>query len=405
MKARLALILVWACVFATGPGLAQSTASFAGFLARFETKAVAAGIDRGLYRKLTGGLTPDPGVPNLVAAQPEFTTPIWDYLDKRVSANRIAQGRAAVARNRRLFDTIGARFGVDPFVLAAIWGVESDYGAILGNTRLIRPVVRALATLAFEQRGRVAEDEAELIAAMRLIQDKGWTAQTLVGSWAGAIGHTQIIVSGLLAYGTDGDGDGKVDPQRSLADALATTAVYLKDLGYVSGSDWGYEVNVPDGFDYILASREDLRPVTFFAERGVKRVAGRVFADPAQPVFLYLPAGQNGPKFLMTGNYLVLKGYNFSDSYALSVALLADRLKGGGGLHAAWPTTTRFADLAQRLSIQTELKRLGYYDGAVDGRIGPVTQRAYQFFQKAHGLVADGFITADSYQLLRGAKG
>ena len=398
---RAAAVLVVCAVFAAAaPARAESLDAF---LARFEAKAVAAGISRALYRGLTEGMMPDPRVPDLIAGQPEFTTPVWDYLDRRVSDSRIGNGRAAYAANQALFERIGATSGVDPYLLAGFWGIESNYGSILEDPRYVRPIVRSLATVCAQHRGRWQEDEAELIAAMTLIQDHGWTDDTLVGSWAGAIGHTQLIVSALIRYGTDGDGDGKIDPQTSLADALATTALYLKGLGYRTGSDWGYEVTVPDGFDLLLATRETLRPVSFFAAKGVRRVADRVFPDPGQPVFLYLPAGVSGPAFLMTANYLVLKAYNFSDSYALAVAHLTDRLKGAGPFVAGWPRDIRQPNLSERMAIQKDLKRLGYYKGAVDGRIGPVTQRAYALFQAAHGLPADGFITAASAKLLAAA--
>ena len=403
MRARLAaafLVIVFGAFASTG---ARADA-FSDFVARFEQKAVASGISATLYRTLTADLTPDPRVPNLIAAQPEFTTPIWDYLDSRVSDRRVAAGRKAVAANKDLLASIAARFGVDPYVLAAIWGVETDFGAILDNEKLVRPVLRSLITVCTQHRGRWEEDEAELIAALRLIQDHGWTANTLVGSWAGAIGHTQLIVSGLLRYGVDGDGDGRIDPHASLADALATTANYLRGLGYVSGPDWGYEVEVPQGFDLLLATRDTLRPVRFFAERGIRRVAGRVFADPDEEVFLYLPAGISGPAFLMTRNYLAFKGYNFSDSYALSVAHLTDRLKGGGDFVATWPRSAPMPNLAERIAIQENLKRLGYYDGVVDGRIGPISQRAYAEFQAKSGLPADGFITAEAVALLKRAR-
>lgn len=387
-------------VLAPQPAVADA---FEDFVSGFRQKAMAAGISPALYDELTKGLVPDRRVPNLIAGQPEFTTPIWDYLDARVSSRRIAAGQAAFAANKALLTDIGARYGVDPHVIAAIWGVETDFGAILGNELMIRPIVPALFTVSAQHRGRWAEDEAELIAAMRLIQDHGWTNKTLAGSWAGAIGHTQLIVSAVLRYGTDGDGDGRVDPVASRADAFATTAAYLKGLGYVSGTDWGYEVEIPDGFDLLLASRESLRPVRFFAERGVTRVAGRTFRDLNEGVFLYLPAGADGPAFLMTSNYLAFKGYNFSDSYALSVAHLTDRLKGGGAFARDWPRKVPLPNLAQRNAIQSALKTLGYYDGVVDGRIGPVSQRAFALFQADRGLPADGFITARSLALLESA--
>lgn len=377
--------------------------SFAQFIKNFEAQAVAAGIRPAVYRAAVSGIQPVKNIPGLVRSQPEFTTPMWTYINKRVSDGRIARGKAAMARNKVLFDDIGLRFGVDPYILGAIWGMETDYGAVLGNKNLIKPIIPSLATLVHHRRDRLAEDAVEFITALKLIQDKGWTRDTLVGSWAGAVGHTQIIASGLMAHGTDGDGDGIVNPHLSLADALASSATFLLALGYQSGIDWGFEVEVPEGFDYAIATRNEMKRIGFFAERGVKRVKGRQFSDLEQVVFLYVPAGKDGPKFLMTPNYLVLKAYNFSDSYAMSVAHLTDRLKGAGPFVAEWPTNTKFPNLAQRNDIQRWLKQLGYYQGDVDGRIGPISQEAYQRFQSKNGLVADGFITARSWELLRAA--
>ncbi len=384
-------------------GEAQSApvGTFEQFLAGFEAKATANGIKRNTYRAAIADLTRDTSIAGLISGQPEFTTPIWEYLERRVSAGRINRGRAAYARNKALFTNIGQRYGVDPFILAAIWGIETDYGAVLGNTNLIKPVVRSLASLAYERRGRVQQDEAELIAALRLIQDFGYTSQTLVGSWAGAVGHLQVSPSVLTANATDGNGDGKVDPHTSLADALATSAVLLNAFGYQKGLDWGYEVQLPAGFDFAIATRNEFKPVSFFATRRVTRVAGRQFVNLEDQVFLYLPAGKHGPKFLMTPNYLVLKAYNFSDSYALSVAHLTDRLKGSGPFISEWPRNTKFPNLSQRTDIQKWLRDLGYYRGDVDGRIGPITQEAYQMFQRSIGLPADGFVTLDAFERLQ----
>ena len=293
------------CALTTLPAQAQS---FAAFLGGFESKAVEAGVSRQVYRQATAGLTPDPNIPDLVETQPEFTTTMWDYLDRRITAQRVANGKAAIGRHAALFADVGRRSGVDPYILAAIWGVETDYGAVLGNARLIRPIVRSLATLVFYKRGRLKLDEADFIAALLLVQRGPLDRDHLVGSWAGAIGHLQVNPSNVIAHGSDGDGDGRIDLHHSLADALATSAKFLRDLGYRPGVDWGFEVEVPAGFDYLLADRETLRPLSFFAQRGVTRVKGRAFADDSIPVFLYVPAGQDGPKFLMTGNYLVLKG-------------------------------------------------------------------------------------------------
>jgi membrane-bound lytic murein transglycosylase B len=384
-------------------GTSAHAETFAEFLRAFEARAVDAGVSREVYRRATDGLSADPNIPKLVEAQPEFTTPMWAYLDARITDGRISRGKAAIKKNEALFTAVGRTMGVDPFILGAIWGVETDYGAVLGNSKLIKPIIRSLATLTYQKRGRYEQDAADFIAALKMVQG-GLDADALVGSWAGAIGHLQVNPSNVIAHGTDGDGDGRVDLHNSLPDALATSAKFLLDLGYAPGVDWGFEVSVPAGFDWLLADRETLRPISFFAERGVTRVRGRPFADGSIPVFLYAPAGQDGPTFLMTGNYLVLKGYNFSDSYALSVAHLADRLKGGGGFAASWPRATQFPNLRQRETIQAKLKQLGLYDGVVDGRIGPVTQAAYAKYQASRGEVADGFITHKSFEELSAVK-
>lgn len=386
------------------PVWAQPTESFGQFIANFRAKALAAGVSAQVYDTAMAGLTPDPKVPGLVSSQPEFTTTMWDYIEGRVTSGRIERGKAAIGRNSQLFASVGQAYGVDPYILGAIWGMETDFGSVLGDKGLIRPIVRSLATLVHQRRTRLAEDEIDLIAALKLVQQGPLDADNLVGSWAGAIGHLQVNPSNVLAHGTDGDGDGRVDLHNSLADALATSARFLRALGYQPGMDWGMEVVVPAGFDYLLATRTQMRPVSFFAERGVSRVAGRQFSDPNLPVFLYVPAGKDGPKFLLTQNYLALKGYNFSDSYAMSVAHMTDRLKGGGGFADDWPRGTALPNLAQRKSIQQSLIRLGLYQGAVDGRLGPITQEAYARFQAARGEVADGFITRDAYDALAAAQ-
>jgi len=376
--------------------------SFAEFLNAFEAKAVAAGVSKDLYEQATRGLTEDPNIAKLVESQPEFNTPIWTYLDQRVSDKRIADGKEAMKKNAALFRAVGKRYGVDPYMLGAIWGIETSYGAVLDNPKYIKPIIPSLATLVYLKRSRLQADEADFIAALQLVQKGPLDATHLLGSWAGAIGHLQVNPSNVVIYATDGDGNGKVDLQDSLPDALATSAKYLLGLGYKPHLDWGYEVKVPKGFDYLLVDRSKLRPISFFTKRGVRRANGKPFHNLAVPVFLYAPAGAGGPKFLMTGNFTVLKGYNASDSYALSVSHLADRLKGSGDFIASWPRDTQFPNLDQRKAIQEALVKLGYLTGTSDGRIGPATVAAYAKFQASRGEVADGFITLKAYRELTG---
>ncbi len=380
---------------------AKPSQSFNEFLKSFEQVATQAGIHKSTYQRATKNLSIDRSIPNLVRSQPEFTTPIWTYMAKRVSKSRITRGRIAMSKNSKLFEQIKLKYGVDPAILGAIWGMETDYGAVLGHKNLIKPIIPSLATLLYQHRIRHKQDAQEFIAALRLVQDYGWSSDRLVGSWAGAIGHTQIIASALIKHRSDGDNDGEINPHTSLADALATSAKYLLFMGYKPNTDWGFEVELPKNFNYTLASRTNMKPISFFTLRGIIRVGGRKFSNLNEPVFLYIPAGKNGPKFLMTQNYLVLKSYNFSDSYALSVAHLTDRLKGSSAFIASWPTKTKFPNLEQRIIIQKKLKQLGYYKGDIDGRLGPISSQAYQSFQLKNNIVADGFITLQSYDLLK----
>jgi len=371
--------------------------SFAQFLNEFEQKAVAAGIPKSVYRAVTKGLEADPSIKVAQGSQPEFEKPIWSYLDQRITADRIKRGRAAFAQNRQLFERVGAAYGVDPYMLAAIWGVETDYGAIMSNDRYFKPVLRSLFSLVHQRRGRVKLDEAELISALRIYAQGEAPKGGLKGSWAGALGHLQIMPGAFLTHGTDFDGDGKRDPHGSLGDALASSAKWLLGIGYLPGQDWGYEVTLPNDFDYMLAGRTQFRPISFFASRGVERVKSRAFGNTDELVFLYVPAGANGPKFLMTKNYLALKGYNFADSYALAVAHLTDRLKGAGPFVDDWPRGAKFLNRQQRIELQTKLTRLGFYNDKLDGRFGPISQDALRQWQIQNGQLADGFATIEVY--------
>jgi membrane-bound lytic murein transglycosylase B len=377
---------------------------FSDFLHAFEPTAVAAGISPDLYEAATKGIEPDPSIEALVQTQPEFNTPIWTYLDQRVSDTRIKAGIAAFKKNRTLFNKMHKRYGVDPYLLAAIWGIETNYGSVLNNSKLIKPVIPSLATLVYLHRSRYELDKLDFIAALKLVQRGPLDARHLLGSWAGAIGHLQVNPSNVIAHGTDGDGDGKIDLQDSLADALATSSKYLLALGYKPGLEWGYEVTVPAKFDYSIADRTALKPIRTFTALGVKRVGGRKFASTSLPVFFYAPAGAKGPKFLMTNNFQVLKGYNQSDSYALAVSHLQDRLMGTKDFATPWPRDTKFPDTDQRKAIQAALIKLGYLDGEPDGRLGPATSAAYAKYQKSKGEVADGFVTLDAYEELAGGK-
>lgn len=392
-----AVVLLWAL-----PAAAQPEESFDTFKERFEITAVAAGVDPTFYWSVMDSVTEDPEIAKRIDEQSGFATPIWDYISTHVTARRVVDGRAALAVYRPLFDRVSEEYGLDPYLLSAIWGMETNYAADHGSSHHFVPLVPELANVVYQRRPSVARDEAELIAALRIAQDQGFAPDELMGEWPGGIGHMQVLPSLVLALGQDGDGDGRVDVHNSLADALETAASFLQALGYEPGLDWGLEVTVPSGFDYESTGNLVFRPLQYFADRGVEPAEGREFLDPETEVALYTPAA-SGPKFLVTRNYDVLKEYAHSDAYALAVSFLADRIKGLGETVALEPREIVFPNEQQRFEIQEWLAALGYYEGEIDGLIGPLSRAAYAQFQADRGMVADGVVTTQSHALLQEA--
>ncbi len=346
------------------------------------TQAAAAGVSNAAYDAGTAGLTPDMGVLELLNAQPEFTTPIWDYLAPLVDDQRIGDGRAMLETNATTLAQVERQYAVDPQTVVAVWGVESDYGRAFGK----RPLLQSLATLSCFGR-RQAFFRGELFATLLLLQAGDLKPEGLVGSWAGAFGHTQFMPSTYRRIAVDGDGDGRRDLVGSIPDALASTANYLVRAGWRSGEPWGYEVKLPAGFDASLAGRKNKRPLADWRARGVLRADGTALPQTDAAAGLLLPAGANGPAFLVFRNFDAIYAYNAAESYALAIALLSDRLRGAGPLLAAWPTDDPGLDRAQRRHLQTLLLARGHAIGAADGMIGTQTRRAIATEQQRLGLL------------------
>ena len=350
----------------------------------FRPRALAAGIPAATFDAALRGVEFDPKVVERDRNQNEFTKTIWDYLDTAVSEDRVALGLQAIDRHRALLDRIQAEYGVEAEVIAAVWGLESAYGTYRGDL----PVLGSLATLAYDGR-RAAFFEAELIAALRIVD--GGHVDRFAGSWAGASGHTQFMPSSWEKFAVDFDGDGKrnlwgEDP----ADALASTANYLRHWGWTTGQPWGIEVRLPEGFDYDQTTERVVKPVADWRALGVRTVFGADLPDHG-PGSILLPGGHRGAAFLIWPNFQVIEKYNTADAYVVAIGSLSDRLKGGPPIQSSWPRDLRALTLDERKELQDRLTRAGFDSGGVDGRMGPKTVAAVKAFQKARGLVPDGY--------------
>ena len=380
---------------------ARADSGFDAWVREFWPTAKAGGISREVYDAAFRGVTPDPEVLEKARFQPEFVQPLWQYVEKRVSDKRIAAGRDMLARHRPLLDQLEGRYGVDGHILVAIWGLESYYGEVLSDPKIVKSVVRSLATHAYGDRRRAKFARQQLVAALRILQRGDIGEAAMTGSWAGAMGHTQFIPTTYEAYAVDFDGDGRRDIWNSPVDALASAANYLHEAGWVSGTTWGYEVALPQGFNYRLAEDQKSRTVSDWAKLGVVRARGEAFPRPGDKATLLAPAGASGPAFLMLRNHFVIKRYNNSTAYSLAVGYLADRLRGGDAFTRSWPADERLLTADESAELQQHLARAGYYDGEIDGKLGPASRAAIRAFQSGRGLAADGLPNLQLLQTLR----
>jgi len=396
-------MVLWAVVTVHLSGAAPVSAMNVGFkqwLDDFYPTAAKEGISRATWDSAFTGVTePDPQVLEKASFQPEFTTEIWDYLDSRVNPLAIDKGRKMAKVHAATLAAVEQKFAVEQSVLLAIWSMESNYGAILEQPERLFYVPLALATLAYGDPKRSKFARTQLVAALKILQTGQIGRAHLMGSWAGAMGHTQFIPTSYLAYGVDMDGSGRRDIWNSVPDALATAANLLKANGWQKGSPWGYEVVMPAGGEKL---REESKTLAEWAKLGFKRVGGVAFARQEDKALLKVPAGPEGPVFLMLGNFSVIKRYNNSDSYALAVSLLADRLAGSGGiLVKAWPRPSGSLNADEKLELQQRLQQLGLYIGEVDGHLGPATEKAIRSYQGQAGLSPDGLPSQNLLQALR----
>jgi lytic murein transglycosylase len=359
---------------------------FIACVSRARAAAVAQGAPLEAARLATTNvIAPDPEIIAASQVQPEFRMQIWDYLAGLVDDERVADGITAFSSQQAYLRDVGNQTGVDPATIAGVWGVETNFGRILGKRRIIP----SLATLGCTNWRRTAFFNSELIAAIRVQAAGHVSPEHFIGSWAGAFGQTQFMPSTFWRLAVDGNGDGRRDIIDEPRDALASTANYLRNSGWVRGQTWGYEVRIPSGYRGP-AGRTNKRPLSTWRAAGFVRGDGSPLPDTAIGYGLITPAGLNGPGFLVGRNFDAVYAYNPAESYALAVNLLADRIKGGQGVMGRWPTDDLPLQRAGRRELQGLLLQLGYDIGVADGIVGPKSRSAIADLQRAAGMVVDG---------------
>ncbi|WP_130803818.1 lytic murein transglycosylase [Acinetobacter ihumii] len=392
-QAQAELVINGATISATTTTPASSSFSpqsnFQGCIANLRSQAIASGVSAATYDRYTQNLSPDYSVIDKLNYQPEFSTPIWDYLSGLVDNERVQAGQQKMAQYRDVLNRASQAYGVPPETIVAVWGVESNFGDISGKY----PLLQALGTLSCEGR-RQSYFRGEFFATMRILQRGDLREDQLKGSWAGAFGHTQFMPSTYERLAVDFDGDGRRDLVSSVPDALASTANFLKQAGWQTGMPWGFEVKIPDNMSISGEGRRNKKPLSSWQQQGLTRIDGSALVQGnlslSTPAGLMTPAGANGPAFLVFKNFDAIYSYNAAESYGLAIAHLSDRLKGAGPFVTSWPTDDPGTSRAERREIQRYLVSRGYDIGEVDGLIGDKSRQAIRDEQTRLGLNPTG---------------
>ena len=399
LSGRMIRRLRTALALAGALGLGMVTPAFANsadFVRSLWPQAEARGVSRSAFEAAFANYSYIPKVMELTGKQPEFSQTVQQYIDKRVTAAQASKGQAMRGEWAQTLAGAQQRWGVQPEIVLAIWGMETNFGGFMGGENTIH----ALATLT-EGGYRADFFRDELLTALRIVSDGHVSPSNMVGSWAGAMGHTQFMPSSFMRYAVDYNGDGRKDIWNSVQDALGSTANYLNNFGWRPGETWGYEVRLPNGFDFAAARQIERAPLSQWQAMGIQRVSGKPFPRPADVGRLYMPAGAGGPTFLLLPNFDVIKRYNNSDSYALAVGHLADRIIGGGSFATPWPAGDYALSKAQRAEVQVLLARAGFDVGSPDGVIGPRTRAAVIAWQQRMGIPADGHVSGRLFDALK----
>ena len=396
-RALVRALLVALATLSAAPVGAQGPAAPADFQRFVESlwpEAAARGVSRATFDEAFRGVAPDPKIIALTKKQSEFVQPIWEYINGAVSSQRLERGRQIAAHYADTLAAVERAYGVPRSVVLGVWGMETNFGSFTGSIY----AVRALATLAYTRyRGDFFREE--LLTALQILESNHVDRASMLGSWAGAMGQTQFMPSSFVKYAVDGNRDGRRDIWNSVPDALASTANYLRQQGWQPDLPWGFEVELPEGFDF----RHLRHGFASWQSLGLRRLDGGAFPRSGEAT-LYLPGGARGPAFLVTDNYNVIKTYNSSDAYAMGVAHLGDRLMGGGPIRGDWPSDEPQLDKDQRQEVQRRLAGLGLYSGETDGKLGSKTREAVREFQLRRGLLADGYANVAVLRELRAAR-
>jgi lytic murein transglycosylase len=358
-------------------------------------RAIRAGVGEALVDRALSGVEYDEKVVRFSRSQPEFRTPIWDYMTFLVDPERIRDGKQKMAEHAGTLAAVEKRYGIDRHIIAALWGIESDYGQVRGQ--FFMP--HALANVICAGRKRRLFTR-QLIAGLKLVQRGDIKLKDLKSSWASAFGQTQFIPTTHQRLAVDFDGDGHRDTVNSVPDALASAANFLDKAGWRASELWGFEVKLPRNYRGP-SGRKRWANVQDWARRGVTNVDGSPLKSRFRAA-LILPAGRRGPAFLVSRNFNALYSYNAAESYALAIGHLADRLKGMPALATPWPTNDPGLTRAQRTELQRLLLKAGYDIGEVDGKVGPVTTEAIKQAQRKFGLKANGRPSMSIYKALGG---
>jgi membrane-bound lytic murein transglycosylase B len=369
--------------------------TFPQCIERLQQQARIAGVSENTAVDILGQIKPLPKILGYDRNQPEFVQTFTGYFSKRVTNWRVNKGREKLAEHRDFLSKLTQQYGVPAHYLISFWGLETNFGGIKGKI----PTIAALATLACDQR-RSAYFSGELVQALLLLERENLELKDMIGSWAGAMGHTQFMPTAYMKYAKDGDADGKVDLWNNELDALASAANFLQNLGWKTGFRWGREVLLPEDFNYQLAGKSQPQPLSFWSNKKVTQISGETLGDSDLNAALLIPAGHTGSAFMIYPNFDVILRWNNSEYYGIAVGHLADRIKGQGTLSKPLPDLPNYT-LIEMQQFQDKLNHLGFDVGEADGILGPATRSGIRGFQVTVGLVADGYPSKETVEAVK----